>query len=99
LVVFSRGKIIYTHFMIMPSRKPFAFDCPGIYQISVQGQIDPTWSDRLENMKIGVVTLESGTRITTLQGELRDQTALSGVLNALYELHLTVLSVVRMDID
>jgi hypothetical protein len=99
LVVFSRGKIIYHHFIMnMTSRKTIAFDLPGIYQISVRGQIDPTWSDRLEDMTISVVTLESGTRITTLQGELRDQAALTGVLNALYELHLTVLSVLRMDI-
>jgi hypothetical protein len=31
--------------------------------------------------------------VTTLKGELGDQAALAGVLNTLYELHLTVLSV------
>ena len=32
-----------------------------------------------------------------LEGELSDQAALAGVLNTLYELHLTVLSVKRVD--
>jgi hypothetical protein len=31
--------------------------------------------------------------VTTLEGYLRDQAALFGVLNTLYELHLPVLSV------
>ncbi len=34
-----------------------------------------------------------GIIVSTLTGELPDQTALAGVLNALYEMHLTVLSV------
>jgi hypothetical protein len=34
--------------------------------------------------------------VSTLEGELRDQAALTGVLNSLYELHLPVLSVERI---
>jgi hypothetical protein len=33
-----------------------------------------------------------------LEGELSDQAALAGVLNTLYELHLTLLSVNRLEI-
>ena len=78
------------------NRIPLPFDSPAIYQIIVQGQIDPTWSDHLEGMTIHSVTVKSGPPLTTLEGELSDQAALAGVLNALYELHLSVVSVQRL---
>jgi hypothetical protein len=76
---------------------PLPFDCPAIYQISVQGRIDPTWSDRLEGMVIHQAPTEAGVLVTTLEGELSDQAALAGVLNTIYELHLPVLSVKRLE--
>jgi hypothetical protein len=79
------------------SRKPSHFDSPATYQITVQGRIDPAWSDRLEGMKIGQVMLEADTPATTLEGELSDQAGLAGVLNTLYELHLILLLVKRLD--
>jgi hypothetical protein len=98
-VVFLRAKIIYYLFMeSMPSRKPIPFDRPATYQISVHGRIDLTWSDRLEGMTICQATMEADPPVTTLQGELSDQTALAGVLIALHELHLTLLSVKRLEI-
>jgi hypothetical protein len=36
---------------------------------------------------------------TTLDGELRDQAALAGVLNAIYELHLPILMVMRLNVE
>lgn len=84
--------------MSIPSRKPIPFDLPATYQISVQGRIDPNWSDRLEGMAISLATLEAGPPVTTLEGELSDQAALAGVLNSLYELHLTLLLVKRLNI-
>lgn len=51
------------------------------------------WSDRVEGMVISVVEHEGGPCVTTLEGELRDQASLTGVLNTLYELHLPVVSV------
>ena len=84
--------------MSLPSRNPNPFDLPATYQISVQGRIDPSWSDSLSGMTICVDTLEAGPSVTTLEGELSDQAALAGVLNALYELHLTVLSVERLEV-
>ena len=84
--------------MIMPSRDPIPFDRPATYQISVQGQIDPTSSDLLGGMTIGPASVEASPPVTTLEGELRDQAALAGVLNMLYELHLPVISVKRLEI-
>lgn len=81
----------------LPSRKPILFDRPATYQINLRGKIDPTWSDRLEGMTISLTAGERGEMITILVGELRDQAALAGVLNTLYELHLTLLSVERLE--
>jgi len=75
------------------SRNPIPYDRPATCQISVQGRIDPTWSDRVEGMTIRLTTVEPGPPVTTLEGEVSDQAALAGVLNTLYELHLPVLLV------
>jgi hypothetical protein len=96
-VVFLRGKIVYDlNMKNLPARNSIPFDSPAIYQISVLGKIDPTWSDRLEGMAICLVTVDAGSQITTLIGELTDQAALAGVLDTIYELHLPVLSVKLM---
>jgi hypothetical protein len=74
------------------------FDHPATYQISIQGRFDPKWADRLDDMRITKSTGEPGKpTITILEGYLPDQTALAGVLNTLYELHLTVLLVKRLE--
>ena len=83
--------------MSLPSKHPIPFDRPATYQIKVQGRIDPLMSDFLGGMLISPAAVEAGPPVTTLEGELRDQAALAGVLNTLYELHLTVLSVKRLN--
>jgi hypothetical protein len=79
-------------------RNPIPFDRPANYQINVLGRIDPSMSDLLEGMTISPETVEANRPVTTLYGELGDQAALAGVLNTLYELHLTVLMVKRLEI-
>jgi hypothetical protein len=79
-----------------PSRVLLPFDCPATYQISVQGRVDPNWVDRLEGMTISQPTPEAIEPITMLEGNLRDQAALAGVFNTLYELHLTIMLVKRI---
>jgi len=82
--------------MSITSRKPLPYDCPATYQIVVQGQIDQTWSDNLEGMQCQV-EVEADSPVTTLEGVLSDQAALAGVLNTIYEMHLTILSVNRLE--
>lgn len=82
--------------MSTPDRNQILYDLPGTYQINVHGRIDPSWSDRLEGMTAQFSTVESGSCTTTLEGVLSDQAALAGVLNTLYELHLTVILVKRL---
>jgi hypothetical protein len=53
-----------------------------------------SWSDRLAGMRITPGLPEKDPPVSsTLEGHLRDQTQLSGVLNSLYELHLPILLV------
>jgi hypothetical protein len=84
--------------MSIQSKNPIPFDIPARYQICVQGRIDPSMSDVLGGMTISPDTMEAGHTVTTLSGELCDQASLAGVLNMLYELHLTVISVKRLEI-
>ncbi len=65
--------------------------------IEVQGQVAATYSKRLEGMQITESRTDDGTVTTTLVGRLRDQSALSGVLNTLYELHTSVVLVTCLD--
>ena len=89
--------IYYLIMVKLPSRNSIAFDSPATYQIIVHGRIDPSWSDRLEGMTICQVTSDVASTTTILDGELTDQAALAGLLNTIYELHLTVLLVKRME--
>ena len=68
-------------------------ETPAIYRICVQGHLDRTWSDRLCGMSISAGTASPNAPTTILEGHLADQAALSGVLNALYDLRLPLLKV------
>ena len=81
--------------MPQPSgRKAYAFDKPGNYRIRVLGLLDKCWSERLGGLRIKACSLEDQARpVTEIVGKVRDQAELAGLLNSLYELHLTLLSV------
>jgi hypothetical protein len=68
----------------------------SIFRIKVQGEIPENWSDRLQGMSITVSHSEEDGPVTTLYGPLRDQAALSGALNTLYDMHVPVLLVERV---
>jgi hypothetical protein len=66
---------------------------PATYRIEVEGHLDESRSDRLAGMRITTHKRADQTTMTTLIGRLRDQAELSGVLNSLYDLHLSILKV------
>jgi hypothetical protein len=66
---------------------------PATYRIEVDGHLDESWSNRLAGMRITTRKRADQTAVTTLIGRLRDQAQLSGVLNSLYGLHLSILKV------
>ncbi len=71
-------------------------DVAVIYQIRAKGSLDESWSDSASGMDIATEQ-NGGETITILTGALADQAALSGVLNLLYDLGLTLLSVESLD--
>jgi hypothetical protein len=71
----------------------YNFKKAAIYKIVVQGEIDDNWADRLNDMQINVDQQKGKQPISSIVGEITDQSALSGILNTLYELQMTVISV------
>jgi hypothetical protein len=67
-------------------------DNPAIYRIQVRGRLDAAWSERFGGLNITEIRTGDGEIETVLVGRLTDQADLSGVLEALYESHLPVLS-------
>mgnify|MGYP001814271837 FL=1 len=63
------------------------------YQITVYGKVDPSWSEWLAGLTLSMVEGPQGIPLTRLAGALPDQGALRGVLNKLWDLNLTLLSV------
>ena len=61
----------------------------GNFEIHVRGHLDESWSDWLEGLEVKL--LDNGEMI--LFGHICDQAALMGILNKLYRLNLTLLSV------
>ena len=67
-------------------------DKPATYRIKIKGDLTERWSDRLGGMKISKQVRDVGTIVTTLEGPLRDQAALFGVLMGLYDNRLPLIS-------
>ena len=64
----------------------------------VAGHLDLDWSDYLHGMAIANHS-ETEAKVATVTGGLPDQAALLGVLNALFDGHVTVLAVERLTTD
>ena len=65
----------------------------GFFEIHVKGHLDSSWVDWLEGLEIKL--LDNGEMV--LSGHIVDQAALMGILNRLYNLNLTLLSVNKVD--
>ena len=73
-----------------PSSEQKGFSC---YRITVEGRLSDAWSERLGGLRIVTRCRKNEKPLTILSGLVRDQAALFGVLNSLYELQLKILSV------
>jgi len=74
----------------------FSFLKPAIYEIVAEGKLEKTWSDRLGGMQITVGDssgISGNVPTSILVGRITDQSALAGVLNALIDSHLKIISV------
>ena len=63
-----------------------------VYQIRIQGQIDESWSDWLG----GLTITPQPDGETLLAGPIPDQAALHGILDKLYAMNLSILTVVQV---
>ena len=70
-----------------------AAQIPYRYQIKVQGQLDPDWSDWFSGMVIEHQLGKDGSSMTILTGAIVDQAALRGILHKLWDLNLVLYSV------
>ena len=66
----------------------------AFYHSVVQGALDVAWQEWFSGMAITTDQNKDGV-VTTLQGLVADQAALRGILNKLWDLNLTVISVSR----
>ncbi|MGB6034171.1 MAG: hypothetical protein WBH55_15190 [Bacteroidota bacterium] len=55
--------------------------------------MDRSWLDSFDGMSIDVTEYGEKRTVSTLQVFLADQAALAGLLNRLYEMHFTILSI------
>ena len=72
--------------------KGFLFKKSAIYRIVVEGELDESWSERL-GLQITTEKKAGKNPSSFLVGKIPDQTALSSILNSLYDMHMTVISV------
>ena len=66
---------------------------PAMYRISILGTLDKQWSDYCGGMTIEHDIALNQYPMTTLTGQLIDQSALIGVLNSLYDMGCPILLV------
>lgn len=83
----------------MPTNLRLRLDSPAVYVIRIQGHLDKSWSERMSGATIQVYSQPPTAPVTVLTGEFRDQAALAGVLNTLYDLGLPLLSVECLTVE
>ena len=70
-----------------------------VYRIVVRGHVAPHWSQWFADLAVTRTQDAGGLPVTVLTGPVADQPALRGILNKLWDLNLTLISVARMSGD
>lgn len=73
-------------------------DEPAHYRIVVSGELTEHWFDWFDTFDLSLAREPNGRLQTTLDGLVADQSALRGILVALWDLNLTLLSVDRVEL-
>jgi len=74
----------------------FSFRKPAVYKIEVQGELNESFTGRLGGMQINVIRSPGNKPVTVLIGQINDQAALSGILTALYDFQIPIISVITL---
>ena len=72
------------------------FGSESLYRLKIQGKISDSWNDQIGPLKITQETANGDVYVTTLLFNTRDQAELMGFLNTMYEMHLPILSLTRV---
>jgi hypothetical protein len=80
----------------MTQEPPFKFGSQSLYKMTIQGKISDSWNDQIGPLKITQEVTRSGDHKTTLLFSTKDQAELMGFLNTIYEMHLPILSLTRV---
>ncbi len=67
------------------------------YRIVVQGELDDSWSEWMGDVSLDRFDRVHGSGNTTIFSEIPDQAALRGLLNKIWDLSLTLISVNRQE--
>lgn len=79
-------------------QKNFPFQRPGNYRIRVIGCLEESMSSKLGGFIISTdKKIDEKESVTELVGQVRDQAELSGILETLYDFHMTILLVEHQD--
>ena len=73
------------------------FKGSAIYCIKIRGVIDQRYAGHFGDMIISTEKKDEGQTTSKLTGKIKDQAELMGVLNALYNLHLPIVSIQTLD--
>jgi len=69
---------------------------PALYEIRVGGALDEAWCELMVGMSLTVIS-EGSQAVTVIRVVVPDQAALAGLLDALFRLNTTVLSVEALE--
>ena len=67
-------------------------------QIRIRERVDPQWSDWFHGMQITIQN-DDEPPLTVMEGLVQDQATLRGILNSLWDLNLSILSVNLLEDD
>lgn len=77
--------------------RSITFEGPAHYRIVVKGRLAARTVERLGDLRIASAEGEGREAVTVLVGPVRDQAELSGIMNTLYGMHLSVLTLETPD--
>ena len=69
----------------------------ALYQIKVQGYLETGWEEWLNGMSLSYEEDPLHSSVTVFTGPVLDQAALRGILNKLWNMNLTLLSLIRLE--
>jgi hypothetical protein len=91
--IHQQGKKRTRHSMSTTDRSKEEYDETTLYEICIKGHLDHRWADRFTGMTL----TQEDNGVTLLTGPVTDQSALHGLLRAVRDLGMTLLSVTRIE--